>query len=486
MKALPQSFWSWWRALSLAAALSGLVAKGVPEEPPTGSGTITFVGGETIKGRLAEGTICLRTAYGDLELSNRCVLDLHLTGFPAGLAQVLTANSNRLSGFLQSETFPINTNSGTEAVRYSRWQIERITQQPATSQAQDTSAWIRLRSGDTLSGAFIPGMFVVQAGTKTEQVDSADVTGWAWPRVDREGELTLRDGRQIRGKPLPGELAFRLSCGPTVNLATSDIAFVGSRMLDVQQGRVPSGPIAGITNHFPGLVWIAPGEFMMGSAPEEVGRDSDEGPQTKVIIGQGFYFGKHEVTQGEYQALMGVNPSINAGNPLRPVEKLSWYEAMEFCERLTTQAERDAKLPEGWEFRLPTEAEWEYACRAGTTTRFSYGEDKAELQLGDFGWFTRNSDSMTHPVGVKQPNAWGLYDMHGNVWEWCLDRWGGLLPGGSITNTPAAASGTLRGARGGSWLYEARSCRSANRDDYSAANKCGDLGMRVVLARTRS
>lgn len=144
------------------------------------------------------------------------------------------------------------------------------------------------------------------------------------------------------------------------------------------------------------------------------------------------------------------------------------------------------ETPEGWEFRLPTEAEWEYACRAGTTTRFSYGEDKAELQLGDFGWFTRNSDSMTHPVGVKQPNAWGLYDMHGNVWEWCLDRWGGLLPGGSITNTPAAASGTLRGARGGSWLYEARSCRSANRDDYSAANKCGDLGMRVVLARTRS
>jgi formylglycine-generating enzyme required for sulfatase activity len=442
------------------------------------------VGGKTVTGRLTAGTFNLRTAYGDLELSNHWVLDLQLVGLPAGLAQLLTTSSNRMTGFVQTETFLIATNSETEAVRYNRWQIERISQKQGSPEEDSPSVWVRLRSGDILRGAFKTEGVALQTDTGIEQVALSDVLGWAWARVEHEAEVILREGKRIRGTLMSGELILELSCGPAVNLPTAEIAFLGQQINDVQSGRIAVGPIAGITNHFPGLVWIPPGEFIMGSAPEEIGRDSDEGPQTRVVIRDGFYLGKHEVTQGEYQALMGVNPSINAGNPLRPVEKLSWYEAMEFCERLTTQAERDGTLPEGWQFRLPTEAEWEYACRAGTTTRFSYGDDKTELQLGDFGWFTRNSDSMTHPVGLKQPNAWGLYDLHGNVWEWCLDRWGGLLPGSSVTNAPAAARGTLRAARGGSWLYEARSCRSANRDDYSAANKCGDLGMRVVLAKT--
>jgi formylglycine-generating enzyme required for sulfatase activity len=176
--------------------------------------------------------------------------------------------------------------------------------------------------------------------------------------------------------------------------------------------------------------------------------------------------------------VISANPSNATGDPGLPVEKVSWYEAMEFCRKLTQLAETAGKLPPGYTYRLPTEAEWEYACRAGTLTPFSFGEANNDLQLGDYAWFTLNSDSMPHPVGGKRPNPWGLFDMHGNVWEWCLDRWEGTLPGGTVTNQPTVPNGPLRVARGGSWLYDAKACRSANRDDYGPSN----IGFRVVLA----
>src|SRR5262245_50854219 len=225
-----------------------------------------------------------------------------------------------------------------------------------------------------------------------------------------------------------------------------------------------------------------PGEFVMGSPTEETGRDPDEGPQTRVIISRGLWIGKFEVTQGEYQKVMGTNPSNGTGDANRPVERVSWFEAVEYCKKLNQACEDQAKLPDGYAYRLPTEAEWEYACRAGATTRFSYGEDRNATQLSDYAWFTRNSDSMTHPVGAKQPNRWGLFDLHGNVWEWCLDRWEDSLRVGTITNSATVATGTLRVARGGSWLYEAKACRSANRDDYGPWDRCSDIGFRVVLA----
>jgi formylglycine-generating enzyme required for sulfatase activity len=229
------------------------------------------------------------------------------------------------------------------------------------------------------------------------------------------------------------------------------------------------------------MVWVTPGEFTMGSPPEEIGRDPDEGPLTRVVFPQGFWISRHEVTQAEYQRVMQTNPSSTVGTNL-PVEKVSWFDAVNYCSRLTGIEEGAGHLPEGFAYRLPTEAEWELACRARTTTRFSYGDDPSDSELKDFAWFTRNSESAAHAVGSRRPNAWGIYDMHGNVWEWCLDRWEGALPGGTVTNQPVSSKGNLRVARGGSWLYEARACRSANRDDYSPWNRCSDLGFRVVLA----
>src|SRR5690606_4368903 len=135
-------------------------------------------------------------------------------------------------------------------------------------------------------------------------------------------------------------------------------------------------------------------------------------------------------------------------------------------------------LPPGYIYRLPTEAEWEYACRAGTSTRFSYGDDPTTAALRDYAWFIGNSDSSSHPVGQLQPNPWGLHDMHGNVWEWCLDIWGASYPGGSIPDYTGPAEGWLRVARGGSWLYDPAFSRSANRDDYGPENRCSDIGFR--------
>jgi formylglycine-generating enzyme required for sulfatase activity len=150
----------------------------------------------------------------------------------------------------------------------------------------------------------------------------------------------------------------------------------------------------------------------------------------------------YEVTQQQYEKVMGTNPSTTKG-PQNPVEKVSWNDAVEFCRKLSAlPAEKSA----GYVYRLPTEAEWEYACRAGTQTAYSFGDSESEL--GDYAWYDKNAGGTTHPVGSKKPNAWGLYDMHGNVFEWCQD-WYGSYPSGSVTDPTGESSGSHRVVRGG-------------------------------------
>ena len=164
------------------------------------------------------------------------------------------------------------------------------------------------------------------------------------------------------------------------------------------------------------FILIPPGEFILGSPEKEKDRYPEEGPAHKVKITKPFYLAIHETTQEQYEKLMGSNPSKFKGKD-RPVESLVWDAADQFCKKLSGKAKVKA--------RLPTEAEWEYACRAGTTTRFSFGDDLNYEELTKYAWFwdSKNKDNEQHPVGLKLPNPWGLYDMHGNVWEWCQD-WG--------------------------------------------------------------
>ena len=274
--------------------------------------------------------------------------------------------------------------------------------------------------------------------------------------------------------------------GPTTNLITVKVTDNGTPVLTatrsftvvVNRENTSQPPANPDPQH---LVWIKPGTFTMGSPTDEVDRLDTEGPQTQVTISQGFWMSKYETTQEEFLAVMGTNPSCCSKGDANPVERFWWNEATNYCGRLTVRERAAGRLPTGYAYRLPTEAEWEYACRAGTTTRFNFGDDLSYTQLSDYAWYSSNSGGTSQPVGLKQPNAWGLYDMHGNVWEWCLD-WYGTYPGGSVTDPRGLTTGLDRVFRGGSRNCDAGLCRSAIRSSYLPNIRFDDVGFRPVLA----
>ncbi len=162
---------------------------------------------------------------------------------------------------------------------------------------------------------------------------------------------------------------------------------------------------------------------------------------------------------------------------------MTWDDAVAYCESLTLHERAVGRLPNGYAYRLPNEAEWEYACRAGKRTRFSYGDDPDLMRLGEYAWYFENSEATTHPVGQKKPNPWGLYDMHGNVWEWCADWYTGSHPGGTVTDPIGPSSGSVRVQRGGGYHnIDAQYCRSAARHWNPPDNPDSRVGFRLVLA----
>ena len=198
------------------------------------------------------------------------------------------------------------------------------------------------------------------------------------------------------------------------------------------------------------LVLIPAGKFMMGSPATEKERLVNE-TQHEVTLSQPYYMSQYLVTQEQYEKVMGANPSVFKAAK-NPVEQISWSTAQDFCKKLSATS--------GKMVRLPTEAEWEYACRAGSTTADCFGDN--ENGLADYAWYAGNSGGTTHPVGEKKPNAWGLYDMHGNVWEWCQDLFGDY-PASAATDPQGPAQGAHHVLRGGSWFTVAAGCRSAIR-----------------------
>jgi formylglycine-generating enzyme required for sulfatase activity len=241
---------------------------------------------------------------------------------------------------------------------------------------------------------------------------------------------------------------------------------------------------------------IPPGEFDMGSSEQEIaqllleaqqqkapGRYAkhvrNEGPRHRVRITRPFQMGVGEVTQAQYQTIMGSNPAKFQGDPSRPAEQVTWHEAVEFCRRLSEVPQEKAS---GAVYRLPTEAEWEHACRAGTTTRYSFGD--AAQGLGANAWWSENSQGQTVPVGRLRPSAWGLCDVHGNVWEWCSDWHAGNYYAGSPSDDPTGPeSGDSRVMRGGAWdsIYPGH-FRSAYRPYAEPGARAPNYGFRVVKA----
>jgi formylglycine-generating enzyme required for sulfatase activity len=252
---------------------------------------------------------------------------------------------------------------------------------------------------------------------------------------------------------------------------------------------VPVEPPKEITSSAIGatLVLIPAGEFLMGSPDSDEDAQDDEKPQHKVRIARPFYLGATEITQGQYRAVTGENPSSFKGSDDLPVENVSWDEAVAFCnklsvrERLKPYYQFSGARSGGDGYRLPTEAEWEYACRAGTSTRFSFGD--ADTSLGEYAWFGGNSDGKTHPVGQKRPNAWGLFDVYGNVWEWCCDGYQADYYGGSpAADPPGSSQAAGRVIRGGGWYFQPRYCRAAHRGKSAPGGRGDGLGLRLARA----
>jgi formylglycine-generating enzyme required for sulfatase activity len=224
------------------------------------------------------------------------------------------------------------------------------------------------------------------------------------------------------------------------------------------------------------MVWIQPGSFNLGSPASEIGRYKDEGPQNQVTIEHGYWLSKYEVQQTEFENVMGFNPSRAKGTPKAPVETVTWFEAVTYCQRLTEQARESKRLPDGYEYRLPTEAEWEYACRAGTETAYNFGDNAKDLSL--YGWWSNNSGATPSQVGLLRPNPWGLYDMHGNVFEWCLTEYK-AYPGGEIRNLRI----DYRAVRSGAFICPREIVRSACRFESAPSRSSSWLtGFRVALA----
>ncbi len=242
------------------------------------------------------------------------------------------------------------------------------------------------------------------------------------------------------------------------------------------------------------LLLIPPGKFLMGTRKDDKGRVRDEGIQHEVTLSRPFYIGIYEVTQEQYEAVIGKNKSHFKGAS-RPADGVSWFEAVEFCKAASRKT--------GKTVRLPTEAEWEYACRAGTSTRFSFGDDEGELYKYGNYCERSNKDKLlrkdtahddgfdkTAPVGSFKPNPWGLYDMHGNVWEWCSDWYQATdysagAPAGQWANSvdpTGPALTTHRVLRGGCWRTEGGACHSAHRNSNPPGHHHGLIGFRAVVS----
>jgi len=331
---------------------------------------------------------------------------------------------------------------------------------------------LTLEIGNTGSSAL-----VWQMGTEATWIEIGEVSGRVEPGTFQEVQIAVaRTGLE------PGEYAGEL----VVRAGEA-----GEAVLPVQVGvsREEQPPERELTVTFSGadflledveieFVWIEPGTFAMGSPQDEEGRNDDEGPVHQVAISKGFYLGKYELTQDQWETVMETRPwegrSYTRLGSRYPAVYLSWEDVGEFVDRLNDLEER--KL-----YRLPTEAEWEYACRAGTTTRWAHGEE--EGGLGEYAWYIANAaqvgESYAHEVGMKKPNPWGLYDMHGNAWEWCWD-WYGEYTGNDLADPVGRSSGTLRVTRGGSFSSFARGVRSSARDGVSPVDLNIGLGVRLL------
>lgn len=300
----------------------------------------------------------------------------------------------------------------------------------------------------------------------------------------------------------PAVVASLASCLVLIGIVSRVALGQDAARLDVERPNPMLGKEAGQVRNDNVLkmrfVWCPPGKFKMGSPESEPKRSKKEGPQVDVILTSGFWLAKFEATQQAWGSLMETTPwkgqdAVQEGDDV-PATFVNWEDAAQFCEKMTEVERKAGRLPKDWVYTLPTEAQWEYACRAGTTTRYSFGDDAS--QLNDYAWFGRfygedgvqniRDELYAHEVALKKPNPWGLYEMHGNVWEWCRDWYGAKVEGGTDPTGPA--SGSEHVIRGGSFVEASWMSTSARREGPMAQKRNNGrrnfVGFRVACVPT--
>jgi formylglycine-generating enzyme required for sulfatase activity len=458
-----------WEAARLAAARGGIIVRTVPAGAEVTVGSLEHgTSPLTIReARLGPYPVRVRHAgyedwAGELVVKENEFAEVHatlvrstgtavITSEPAGLAFVLSSAEKTERGTTPARLAALPTGEYTLMVQREGWPEQRQTLSVA-------------RAGEASGQArFLGGALEI-----TSEPSGAEV----WSEGKRLGVTPLSLTEQIPGN---FEFEFRLARHRNATRSGQVLARQTTRVeVALEQiGRPRAGERFTVPDLDFELMPIAAGSFQMGNVS---GGDPDERPVTRVTLSRPYWLGKTEVTQGQWRALMGNNPSNFKGDNL-PVEQVSWSEAMEYCRKLTERERGAGRLPEGYVYTLPTEAQWEYAARAGTT-----GEYGGTGRLDEMGWYTSNSGESTKPAGMKAANAWGLHDMHGNVGEWCAD-WFGYYPGGSVTDPrgPGSSSGSYRVRRGGSWGSAADNCRSAIRWGTPDV-RLNYVGFRVALS----
>ncbi len=457
---------------------------------------IYFRNNDVLRGEVLNEKLSINTPYGFVQLPLRACAGISFEGARANTEALITINFNRLTGIINDRVIKFKISSSGAEIDIRKEKIRHVLLQLDLREAQlmdpeAKSDLFVMANGDLLSGQPVEKVFTI--GT-----DYADipVSFKELKMVEMQGGAnvtavaTKKNGDVMRGTLQTEEISLDLDIGVEVEAVYKDKfakVFVDDGNVQVAAQFGVAQPIRGesdgsafgatavaaggpeITNSIGmKLRLIQPGTFKMGSPEDEAGRDDDETPVREITLTKPFYIGVHEVTQAQWAEVMGNNPSNFVGRN-RPVEMVSWEDAQAFLKKLSEK--------ENVEYRLPTEAEWEYACRAGTETPYYWGEAWDDA----YGWCNENSGGSTHDVGMKKPNAWGLYDMSGNVWEWCQDWYDKYPATFKDTDPPGPSGGSSRVLRGGSWNSYLQYCRSASRNPYyTPAYLNSSHGFRVV------
>ena len=402
------------------------------------------------------------------------------------LDTVVTVNGNKISGFIDGPGLVLELATGsTITIRKETIGKAILRVRPGESASAPRNHVLVLTNGDVLTGKVTNDSFRIKTAYAEVPVPAKDIKHMAMTAglkatatatlagdkapvlgllVDDDVHVDLDVGTSVKvHKSRLQEVFFQNGYGPSPDLSGLGIEFAFPRV-DTADQVVNS---IGAT-----LVRIRSGAFKMGSSQGE----PDERPLHEVTFAKPFYIGATEVTQEQWESVMGSNPSERKG-PSLPVTNVNWEDCQEFCRKLTQRERQSGELPSGAAYRLPTEAEWEYSCRAGSAASFCFGDSEEELTR--YAWHKQDSDGRTHDVAGKRPNTWGLHDVHGNVWEWCQD-WKGEYANTAATDPQGPSAGSFRILRGGGFGDEARHCRCANRLNNLPRLRLADLGFRVV------